>query len=179
MKDCLATLAGIGFDCAVNLAGVEAIYLVNFKDVTWGEVDASTGVIKEMTLGTGVKLAEYIPAKNTGSITKTLTKAENTGVRYWTNEIAAQFNHMDEVKRAELDELDGAAVAGFVKDKNGLYWAVGYEQYATITAGTGQTGAAADDGNFYSVTLTDITGARMRAVDATVAKGLVDAITKE
>lgn len=174
MANCLATLKGIGFDCNVNLAGVDRIYLANFEDLKFelGETD-TTGIVTKGTLAASKTLAEYVPAKNTASLTKTMTKDESTGVRYWNNEIVAQFNAMDAVKRAELDELDGAAVAGLVKDKNGVYWVIGFEQYATVTAATGQTGAAPDDGNFYNITITDVTGARMRTMDKTAAETLI------
>lgn len=174
MANCLATLKGIGFDCAVNLAGVDRIYLANYEQLKFElGADDTTGIVTKGTLDSSAKLAEYVPAKNTGSLTKTMTKNESTGVRYWNNEIVAQFNAMDATKRAELDGLDGAAVAGLVKDKNGVYWVIGFEQYATVTAATGQTGAAPDDGNFYNITITDVTGARMRTMDPAAAETLI------
>lgn len=174
MTNCLAALKGIAFDCAVNLAGVDRIYLANYDELKFElEAEDTTGIVTKGTLKASAKLGEYVPAKNTGSLTKTMTKNESTGVRYWNNEIVAQFNSMKADKRAELDSLDGAPVAGLVKDKNGVYWVIGFEQYATVTAATGQTGAAPDDGNFYSITITDVTGARMRTMEKTAAETLI------
>lgn len=184
---CTATIIAIPFDCQTNLAGVDRFWLAAYGDIKFGKVservdapDAQKtvgGIIIEaenVKVGEkAAKLIEFVPAKNTASITKTMTKNDSTGVKYWNNEIVAQFNHMDADKREALDNLDGSEVAGIVKDKNGIYWAIGYEQSATVTAATGQTGAAADDGNFYSVTITDVTGSRMRTIKAEVAEALI------
>lgn len=180
---CTATIISIPFDCQTNLAGVDRFWLAAYGDIKFGkltepvsepEAQATVGgIIKEAENVKSAKLIEFVPAKNTASITKTMTKNDSTGVKYWNNEIVAQFNRMDASKREALDNLDGSEVAGIVKDKNGIYWAIGYEQSATVTAATGQTGAAADDGNFYSVTITDVTGSRMRVVQNDVAEALI------
>lgn len=180
---CTATIISIPFDCQTNLAGVDRFWLAAYGDIKFGKLTEPVsdpdpqktvgGIIKEAANVKSAQLIEFVPAKNTASITKTMTKNESTGVKYWNNEIVAQFNRMDASKREALDNLDGSEVAGLVKDKNGIYWAIGYEQSATVTAATGQTGAAADDGNFYSVTITDVTGARMRVVQTDVAEALI------
>lgn len=180
---CTATIISIPFDCQTNLAGVDRFWLAAYGDIKFGKLTEPVsdpdpqktvgGIIKEAANVKSAQLIEFVPAKNTASITKTMTKNDSTGVKYWNNEIVAQFNRMDASKREALDNLDGSEVAGLVKDKNGIYWAIGYEQSATVTAATGQTGAAADDGNFYSVTITDVTGARMRVVQTDVAQALI------
>lgn len=180
---CTATIISIPFDCQTNLAGVDRFWLAAYGDIKFGKLTEPVsgpdpqktvgGIIKEAANVKSAQLIEFVPAKNTASITKTMTKNESTGVKYWNNEIVAQFNRMDASKREALDNLDGSEVAGLVKDKNGIYWAIGYEQSATVTAATGQTGAAADDGNFYSVTITDVTGSRMRVVQTDVAQALI------
>ena len=150
---CTVTLMGIALDCGTNLSGVKAIYLAN--DASVGDVTVTEGEISAIDASAGT-FYEYIPAKNTGSLTKTLTKDESTGVMYYTNEAVAQFNKMETAKRSELANIDRGRFKAVVLDSNGKYWFLGKDNYVSASAVTGQTGAGLDDGNFYTLTLTDI-----------------------
>lgn len=150
---CNVTLTGIALDCVTNLSGIKAIYLAN--DASVGNVTVSEEQITAIDASAGT-FYEYIPAKNTGSLTKTLTKDESTGVMYYTNEVVAQFNKMETKKRTELSNIDRGQFKAIVLDSNGKYWFLGYDNYVSASAVTGQTGAGLDDGNFYTLTLTDI-----------------------
>lgn len=150
---CTVTLMGIALDCGTNLSGVKAIYLAN--DASVGNITVSDEQITAIDASAGT-FYEYIPAKNTGSLTKTLTKDETTGVMYYTNEAVAQFNKMETKKRTELSNIDRGHFKAIVLDNNNKYWFLGYDNYVSASAVTGQTGAGLDDGNFYTLTLTDI-----------------------
>ena len=150
---CTVTLMGIALDCGTNLSGVKAIYLAN--DASVGDVTVTEGEISAIDASAGT-FYEYIPAKNTGSLTKTLTKDESTGVMYYTNEAVAQFNRMETAKRSELANIDRGHFKAVILDSNGKYWFLGKDNYVSASAVTGQTGAGLDDGNFYTLTLTDI-----------------------
>ena len=150
---CNVTLMGIPIDCGTNLSGIKAIYLAN--DASVGGVTVSENEITAIDASAG-SFYEYIPAKNTGSLTKTLTKDESTGVMYYTNEAVAQFNRMETAKRTELANIDRGRFKAIVLDNNNKYWYLGKDNYVSATAVTGQTGAGIDDGNFYTLTLTDI-----------------------
>lgn len=173
---CTITLTGIGYDCETNLSGVKAIYIADFNDVT----DASVGtgeIVDSITMESGKKYMKYVPAKNTASMTNTLTKNDETGVKYYSNEIVANFNKMDTLKRIEMNQLDGGQLSTIVADKNGKFWLVGdpNEDYATATAVTGQTGAGPDDGNFFTLTVTGMSG----KLPLEVAKSAVEAVVDE
>ena len=150
---CNVTLMGIPIDCGTNLSGIKALYLAN--DASVGTPTVVDGEITVIDASAGT-FYEYIPAKNTGSLTKTLTKDESTGVMYYTNEVVAQFNKMETPKRKEISNIDRGRFKAVVLDSNGKYWYLGYDNYVSATAVTGQTGAGIDDGNFYTLTLTDI-----------------------
>ena len=150
---CNVTLTGIALDCGTNLSGVKAIYLAN--DASVGNVTVSEGEISAIDASAGT-FKKYVPAKNTGSLTKTLTKDESTGVMYYTNEAVAQFNRMETAKRTEIANIDRGQFKAIVLDSNGKYWFLGKDNYVSASAVTGQTGAGLDEGNFYTLTLTDI-----------------------
>ena len=167
---CNVTLTGIALDCGTNLSGVKAIYLAN--DASVGDPTPDEGMIKTIDASAGT-FKKYVPAKNTGSLTKTLTKDESTGVMYYTNEAVAQFNKMETAKRTELANIGMGQFKAIVLDNNGKYWFLGYNNYVSATAVTGQTGAGLDDGNFYTLTLTDISAELPYEVQAEVIAGIV------
>ena len=167
---CTVTLTGIALDCGTNLSGIKALYLAN--DASVGDVTASEGEITAIDASAGT-FKKYVPAKNTGSLTKTLTKDESTGVMYYTNEAVAQFNRMETAKRTEIANIDRGQFKAIVLDNNGKYWFLGYNNYVSATAVTGQTGAGLDDGNFYTLTLTDISRELPYEVDPTAIAAVV------
>ena len=167
---CNVTLMGIPIDCGTNLAGIKALYLAN--DASVGNVTVTEGEITEIDASAGT-FYEYIPAKNTGSLTKTLTKDESTGVMYYTNEAVAQFNKMETAKRTELANIGMGQFKAIVLDNNGKYWFLGKDNYVSASAVTGQTGAGLDDGNFYTLTLTDISRELPYEVDPTAIAAVV------
>lgn len=169
---CLATLTGIPYDCGVNLSGVKRVLITDWNKVT--AVTVASSEITAITMAASSYFYEYIPAKNTGSLTKTLTKEESTGVKYYTNEAVMQFNKMDTAKRTEIAALDGAQLAAIVQDMNGTYWYLGKDNWVSASAVTGQTGAGMDDGNFYTVTLTDTSSELPYTVDPDIIAGLLN-----
>ena len=148
---CTITLSGLTNDCAANLSGLTKILVASYDTVklTKGE-DGGT-----VTIGEGGTFYEYIPAKNTGSLTKTLTKDETTGVLYYTNEVVAQFNKMSVDNAKEIEELAKGRLVLIAVDKNGMNWALGVDDYVSVSAVSGQTGAGMDDGNFWTITFTE------------------------
>lgn len=167
---CNVTLTGIALDCGTNLSGIKALYLAN--DASVGGVTVSDDEISAIDASAGA-FKKYVPAKNTGSLTKTLTKDESTGVMYYTNEAVAQFNKMETAKRTEIANIDRGQFKAIVLDNNDKYWFLGKDNYVSATAVTGQTGAGLDDGNFYTVTLTDISAELPYEVQAEVITGIV------
>lgn len=167
---CNVTLTGIALDCGTNLSGIKAIYLAN--DASVGAVTVSDNEISAIDASAGT-FKKYVPAKNTGSLTKTLTKDESTGVMYYTNEAVAQFNKMETAKRTEIANIDRGQFKAIVLDNNGKYWFLGKDNYVSATAVTGQTGAGLDEGNFYTLTLTDISAELPYEVDPTAIAAIV------
>ena len=168
---CSVTLTGIALDCGTNLSGIKALYLAN--DASVGGVTLTEGEISAIDASAG-SFYEYIPAKYTGSLTKTLTKDESTGVMYYTNEAVAQFNKMETAKRTELSNIDRGQFKAIVLDSNGKYWFLGKDNYVSASAVTGQTGAGLDDGNFYTLTLTDISAELPYEVKSEAIAGIVE-----
>lgn len=169
---CLITLKGIPFACDNNLGGVKAIYIADYANITGVVVDQTSQKINNINGGAG-KFYTFIPAKNTASLTKTLSKDESAGTLYYTNEVTAQFNKMTTDKRIEMDALVNGQLAVIVLDSNGIYWYLGKDEYCSATAQVGQTGAQRTDGNFYNITITDISSELPFEVDPSIIDELL------
>lgn len=141
-------LSGISLDCTASMGGIKKAWMIphesgNFT-VSGGEITDIDGTWKA-----------YNFRKNTGSFTSTLNVDGANGTNYVSTEITLQFTKMETNKRLEIATLALGEVDVIVQDSNNEYWGFGVEEPVTVTSGTGQTGTAKGDGNFYQIVLTD------------------------
>lgn len=146
------TLAGIGFDCNANLAGIKEVYITYFNDAT-PTIDYSAHTVTAVALATGASWYTYEFARNTGSLNSTLTKDEANGTRYYTNTLELVFNKLTAPKHLEVMALAAEKLAVIVVDNNGKKWYLGADQYVSGSAEEAGTGTSADDRNGYTVTI--------------------------
>lgn len=151
MAYCNQTLAGITLDCSNNKGGIKTVYIANYGDVTGFE--ENEGVITGITMAEGATFKAYQFRKNTGSMNSTLTADETNGLNYVTTEVSLVFTKMDTAKRVEMAALSLGQLAVIVLDSNGIYWYITPDDYASASAGTGETGTAKGDRNAYTLTL--------------------------
>ena len=168
---CNVTLTGIGYSCEPNLAGVKAVYITDWNDVSTFAVTDNNITKIEMTAGK--KFYEYVFNKNTAGLTSTMTKDETNGYQYYTNELTGNINHLDTTKHVEINELMSGRLACIVNDKNGMYWYLGQDTYATGTSLVAQTGDAPDSGNYYNITITDESKNLPYSIDASIISDIV------
>ena len=162
-------LSALNSSCDNSVGGIQVVYLIPFAELagkptvdksdesasTYNMITGFTFVSGETTASTSTAWVEYKFRKNTGSMTSTLNLDETNGVSYIETELQMTFSKMETRKRTEMVALAKGEVACIVKDSNGLYWFLGYNEGVTTSAGTGQTGQQKTDGNFYQVTLLD------------------------
>lgn len=151
---CLQALKGLAQStCETNLAGIKKVYIANYENVSAVTVDETGYTVESITMSGDTKFYAYNFAKQTGSLTSTLTKDETNGTRYYLNVITLQFNKMEAKKHLEISALAADAVAVIVVDNNDKMWYVGKDAYASATDGTIQSGQSFDDLNGYQLTL--------------------------
>ena len=156
------TLRGIVQDCNGNLGGVSEVWLINRDSVSAVTVSSAytingfSGVpmISAITLATGASFVHFYVRKNTSSMTSTLNVNDN-GSSYVTTELNLVFARMDAQKRLEMNALAKEDIAALVKDANGTWFYLGYDNPVTSSAGTGETGVQKSDNNQYTSTLLD------------------------
>jgi hypothetical protein len=168
---CNVNIAGLCKDCEASRGGIVEVYAANYGDVT-PTVSASTETITSLTVASGASFYKYEFRKGTGSMTSTLTIDSANGTNYVATELVLQFSRMETRKRIEMAALAVGELVFIVKDANGKYWYLGFDEPVTASAGTGQTGQAIGDGNFYSITLLDNANTFPYEVLPSVVEGL-------
>lgn len=154
---CPITLNGIMLDCASSVGGIKEVYITSYGDFT-PELDSPNGKITGLTLNNEsvtAKFKRYQFRKQTGSMTSTLNIDEVAGINYVSTELNLVFTKMETSKRIEIAAMAIGQLTVIVKDGNNKYWYLGYNDYVSATAGTGNTGTAKGDSNNYSITLKD------------------------
>ena len=172
------TLAGLAQStCETNLAGIKKAYIANYENVSAVTINESAYTISAITMVSGKKFYAYNFAKQTGSLTSTLTKDETNGTRYYTNEAALQFNKMEQKKHLEMSALCADPTAVIILDNNGKYWYIGYDSYVSASDGTAQTGQSFDDLNGYNLTLQAQSAyLPFEIVDTTILAGILEEV---
>ena len=153
------------------MGGITEVLLANREDVS--AVTADTGKVTEITMASSAKFKKYTFARNTGSMTSTYTIDQASGVRYVTTDLLLQFNRMETAKRVEISALAVNDLVAIVKDANGIYWYLGYDEPVNASAGDGQTGTARGDANRYTITLQDNSKEMPMEVDSTIIAALI------
>lgn len=130
------------------MGGIAEVWIGNHDDVT------ATVSTNKVTTITG-SFNKYYFRKGTGSMTHTYNIDPTTGANYVTTDLLLQFNKMETAKRVEICALAVNELAVIVKDCNGIYWYLGYDNPVVATAADGSTGQAYTDANKYGITLQD------------------------
>lgn len=168
---CNQTLSGLVKDCSPSMGGITEVLLANREDVS--AVTANSGKVTEITMASSAKFKKYSFARNTGSMTSTYTIDQASGVKYVTTDLLLQFNRMETAKRVEISALAVNDLVAIVKDANGIYWYLGYDEPVNASAGDGQTGTARGDANRYTITLQDNSKEMPMEVDSTIIAALI------
>ena len=146
------TLKGITNDCSTSKGGIREIYIADWaKDIfTVGASDNTVTALKA-----DAQFYKYYIKRNTSSFTSTATIDLANGVNYVSTELTLVFSKMETSKRVEMSALLLNDVAVIVVDSNNKAWCLGLNNPVNATAGTGESGTSATDGNKYTLTLTD------------------------
>lgn len=168
---CTQTLSGIARDCSSSMGGITEVLLANVDDVTG--VTVTENQISAITMAEGASFKQYHFRRNTGSLTSTINIDPANGVNYVSSDLVLLFSKMDTAKRIEMTALSLTELVGLVKDANGVWWYLGYDEPLSASAGDGQTGTARGDGNRYSITLQDNSKQLPYPVESSVVEELL------
>lgn len=167
---CANINAGWTNDCRDSQGGIETFYIAN------GPVESITetaGNITAITVG-GAALAptdffEFQTPRAVSSITETTTASLENGTVTYEQTATIIANKMTAEKRNQLLLLAEATTLVFIaKDNNGIFWALGAERGAYLTAATGTSGSGYADRNGIELTITAMEKEPMFTVDSSI-----------
>ena len=150
---CNQTLTAILKDCSPSMGGIVEALFANKEDVQ--EVTLTEDMVGAITMANGKKFVKLQFPRNTGSMSSNYTIDHTTGVKFVTTDLVLVFNRMETSKRIAIKALMQNDLVAIVKDANGKYWYLGYDEALNASAGDGLTGTARADRNGYSATLQD------------------------
>lgn len=153
------------------MGGIIEVLFANKEDVQG--VTLTEDMVSAISMSSGMKFTKFQFARNTGSMSSNYTVDQTTGVRFVTTDLVLVFNRMETSKRVAINALMQNDLVAIVKDANGKYWYLGYDEALNATAGDGLTGTARADRNGYSVTLQDNSHEMPYEVDADIIAALV------
>ena len=169
---CNQTINGLIRDCAASIGGIVEAYIANYDDVTTVTIEADQ--IKTISMAGEKKFKKFQFRRGTGSMSQTLQVDNASGNNYVQTDVVLQFNKMETTKRIEMAALSVGELVVIVKDANGLYWSLGYDEPVMASAGDGPTGTARGDANRYTITLQDNATTWPYEVPESVVTPLVD-----
>lgn len=153
---CSISISGLTRDCEASKGGIKKVFIAEYNaDLAATVKESAESATSASTFPTasGVSWYEYAFRRNTGSMTSTLNVDDANGTNYVSTDLVLQFSRMDAKKFAEMKALSVGEVMAYVVDCNGEKWFLGADEAVIASAGTGQTGTAKGDGNYYQITL--------------------------
>lgn len=180
---CTQLLKGITLDCEASVGGIKEVYIARYDDVDGQPTVASTITVGEeakpldgdmiTAINAAGKFHKYAFRKQTGSMTSTLNVDETAGINYVSTELSLVFTKMETKKRVEIAAMALGQLAVIVKDGNNKFWYLGYNDYVSSSAGTGNTGTSKGDSNNYSITLKDESDSYPYEVHPSIVEALI------
>lgn len=152
------SLANIGKECRNAKGGVKEIWIVESSKINNVTVNSQTQVITSIgfRVFSGEQFYHWEFNAETASLTSTLNINGQNGTRYVQSDLILKFSKMESVKRLQIVNATEGEFVVIVKDMNGKYFYLGYDNPVFVSAGSGETGTAMGDANCYNLTLTDL-----------------------
>lgn len=180
---CTQLLKGITLDCEASVGGIKEVYIARYEDVNGQPTVSSTITVDEETvtldgdmitrIDAAGKFRKYAFRKQTGSMTSTLNVDETAGINYVSTELSLVFTKMETKKRVEIAAMALGQLAVIVKDGNNKFWYMGYNDYVSSSAGSGNTGTSKGDSNNYSIVLKDESDSYCYEVHPSIIEALI------
>lgn len=169
---CTQTLSGLTRDCAPSKGGVVEVYLANYDDVA--SVTLTDGKVSAITMVSTAKFKKYAFAPQTAFMSGSYQINNENGTKYVLTQLQMVFSRMETTKRIEVSAIAQGLLVAMVKDANGAYWYLGYDEPLQLSDGGLGTGTNRADRNGYTVTLDDNSDEPPYEINVGTSTGQVD-----
>lgn len=167
--------AGRGVLCKDVVGGLDAVYFINYDEVTGYTYDTTnTDVIETITGGGTINAYKY-ELKGNSSFEQTINSSTDNGTTFFEQVLNLTLKKQDLATHKEVKLLAFGRPRVVVKDHNDNYFVCGLNWGAEVTGGTISTGAAMGDLSGYTLTLTAMEKIPANFMEATDDAGLATA----
>jgi hypothetical protein len=146
---------GFTLDCVDSTGGIQEVLITNTENITPGFTVAG-GEITVMSQVAATNFYRYGLEEEDADFISTETKSIENGSLFYETILNFTINKLSKEKNVELRLMAAARkLAIIIKDGNGIYHAIGFDNGAKKMGGTNQsaTGKAFGDANGYTVGL--------------------------
>ena len=170
---CNTSLQAILKDCSNNIGGVNTVYLAPSEFITGTTV--TTGTVTAVAFSGSPQFVEFQFNKNTANYTEVAAISLENGSTFYTTTLSIMIPRREVAKRNKLALVAAGQrnLSVIILDNNGLYWWMGYANYANLTGLGEGSGTAKGDGSKYSLTFLAEEPEMMYEVDPTIIAGLL------
>lgn len=167
--------AGRLIPCKDVVGGLDAVYFINYDDVTGYTYDVTnTDVIETITGGGTINAYKY-DLKGDSSFEQTITSDRNNGTTMIEQTLNLMLTKQDLATHKQVKLLTFGRPRVIIKDRNSNYFVCGLDWGAEVTGGAIASGAAMGDKSGYSITLVAQEKIAANFMEATDDAGLATA----
>jgi ribosomal protein L6P/L9E len=148
--------------CKEFQGGVQSLYLFNFLENAFTVVDGEATAINPLL----TEVFEYKVEGDGQTLVENMVSDRNTSTTVNTQTITAMLKGIDAETSAELNLVAKGYPMAVVRDRNGVYHAVGLDDGIDFTIDQA-TGGAKTDMNGYTITGVSTTGSLSPKLDST------------
>lgn len=171
MALCDFITAGRDKGCKSSIGGASKLYLFNGVDNPFTVVAGVATAINPL-----VTVAYEFELEGDGNnVAENLVSDRNTGASVNTQTITTVLKKMDAVTSAEMNLLAYSFPMAVVKDRNGIFHAIGIDDGIDFTVAT-STGGAKGDMNGYTLTGVSTTNALSPKLDSTTTTAFLSLV---
>ena len=136
--------------CKDVVGGIQAVYFLNYQDLTVTYDATNTDAID--TLGSGLTAYKY-ELKGTSSFEQTITSSRDNGTTFFDQTLNLTLHKLSKQSHKEIKLMAYGRPIVIVEDRNGNFFVAGLEHGCEVTGGTIVTGAAMGDMSGYTLVL--------------------------
>ena len=163
--------AGRTRPCKNSLGGLGKLFLFNFIENPFTYANGIvTAINAELT-----EVFEYELEGDGNNVVETLTPDRNTGTTVNTQVITTVLKKIDATTSAQMNLLATGFPMAVVKDRNGVYHAIGIDDGIDFVVAQA-TGGAKTEMNGYTLTGTSTTGTLSPKLDATTVTAFLELV---
>jgi len=168
-----AIVSGYSLDCKDTVGGIKNIYITELANVPTAPGQNASGFVTSITMAAGKKFFKYaLEPRGSNSLEETIdANPQNSTVAY-TQTVNANFVKMQYATQQKLALIVKNRTLVIVETKAGSYFLCGLENGMEVSGGKAGTGAAMNDFQGYTLTLTGMEKEFANEVDPSIIAAL-------